>query len=189
MRKLIFQEWLSIDGLAADANGGVSFLESTTLNKYSDLDQLKFLDGIDTILLGAKTYQLFVEFWPEATNDQEVIADRLNTIPKVIFSKSLVRAPWGKWPPAKVISTDAVEAVKRMKQELGQDMVLWGSISLAQSFMKENLIDEYHLRIYPLVLGAGRPLFENADRMDFELTESRIYESGLIFLNCRKKIS
>src|SRR6185369_11411327 len=100
MRKLIFQEWLSIDGLAADANGGVSFLESTTLNKYSDLDQLKFLDGIDTILLGAKTYQLFVEFWPEATNDQEVIADRLNTIPKVIFSKSLVRAPWGKWPPA-----------------------------------------------------------------------------------------
>jgi len=188
MRKLIFQEWLSIDGLAADANGSVSFLESAALNKYSDLDQLKFLDGIDTILLGAKTYQLFVVFWPEATNEMEVIADRLNTIPKVVFSKSLRTAPWGKWPPAKLVSTDAVEAVKKMKQEKGQDIVLWGSISLAQAFMKANLIDEYHFRICPLALGAGRPMFETTGRLDFELTDSRIYESGLVFLNYRQRI-
>ena len=89
MRKLIFQEWLSMDAYAADKNGSVTFIESTTLNKYSDLDQLRWLDTIDTILLGANTYQLFIEFWPTATNDQEVIADKLNSIPKIVFSKNL----------------------------------------------------------------------------------------------------
>src|SRR5258705_316170 len=161
MRKLIFQQWLSMDAYAADANGSVTFIESTTLNKYSDLDQLAWLESIDTILLGANTYRLFVDFWPTATNDQEVIADKLNSIPKIIFSKSMSKAPWGKWPDATIVNTDAVKTLKELKAKDGKDMVLWGSISLAQSFMKANLIDEYHLRICPLVLGAGRPLFES----------------------------
>src|SRR5260221_13098464 len=100
MRKVIFQEWLSMDGYAADQNNSPAFLESVTLNKYSDLDQLAFLETIDTILLGANTYKLFVDFWPTATNEQEVIADKLNSIPKIIFSGRLDKAPWGKWPEA-----------------------------------------------------------------------------------------
>src|SRR6478736_6584458 len=136
MRKLIFQQWLSMDGMAADKNNSPAFLESTTLNKYSDLDQLAWLDTIDTILLGAVTYKLFVDFWPTATNDQEVIADKLNSIPKVIFSRTLKEAPWGKWPAAKLISTDAVQAVRELKNMKGKDMVLWGSISLSQDLMK-----------------------------------------------------
>src|SRR5688572_215163 len=100
MRKVIFQQWVSIDGYAADKNGEVRFIESSTDSKYSDQEQLKWLDTIDTIILGANTYKLFVEFWPTATNDQEVIADKLNSIPKIVFSKTLVKAPWGKWPEA-----------------------------------------------------------------------------------------
>src|SRR6478735_6527806 len=100
MRKVIFQEWLSMDGYAADANNSVSFIESTTLNKYSDLDQLAWMETIDTIVLGANTYRLFVEFWPTATTDQEVVADRINNIPKIVFSKTMTTAPWGNWPEA-----------------------------------------------------------------------------------------
>jgi dihydrofolate reductase len=187
MRKLILQEWLSIDGYAADENGGVAFLESTTLNKYSDLDQLAWMDSIDAILLGANTYKLFVDFWPTATNEQEVIADRLNCIPKIIFSKTMTKAPWGKWPDASIIHTDAVQAVKDIKAKPGKDMVLWGSISLAQSLMKANLIDEYHFRICPLVLGSGRPMFETTGPLNFELFESRQYESGLMSLLYRRR--
>ena len=187
MRKVIFQEWLSMDGYAADANGSVRFIESTTLNKYSDLDQLAWLDTIDTILLGANTYRLFVDFWPTATRDQEVIADKLNSIPKIVFSKSIKKASWGKWQDATVISTDAVQALKDLKAKNGKDMVLWGSISLAQDFMKANLIDEYHLRICPLVLGAGRPLFENTGPLNFELYDSKQYESGLMLLQYRQQ--
>jgi dihydrofolate reductase len=187
MRKLIFQEWLSMDGYAADANGSVTFLESTTLNKYSDLEQLAWLDTIDTILLGANTYRLFVDYWPTATTQQEIIADKLNSIPKIIFSGTIASAPWGKWPEATVVRTDAVQAVKDLKTKPGKDMVLWGSISLAQSFMKAGVIDEYHLRICPTVLGSGRPLFESTGSMDFELFGSKQYEPGLVLLQYRQR--
>jgi dihydrofolate reductase len=184
MRKLIFQEWISMDALAADKNGSVTFIESTTLNKYSDIDQLRWLDTVDTILLGANTYKLFIEFWPTATTGQEIIADRLNSIPKIVFSKSLKKAPWGKYPDAD-ISTDAIKTVKELKTKSGKDMVLWGSISVAQQLMKENLIDEYHLRIVPIVLGEGRRLFESTGPLDFELYHSRQYDSGLMLLQYR----
>ena len=96
MRKVILQEWLTIDGFAAGPNGEIDFVTSNELNKYSDKDLLQYMDTIDTILLGAVTYQLFVEFWPTATTDIEIIADKLNETPKIIFSKNLDRAPMGK---------------------------------------------------------------------------------------------
>jgi len=176
-----------MDGYAADANNKTTFLESTTLNKYSDLDVLHFMDGIDTILLGANTYKLFVDFWPGASNDQEVIADKLNSTPKIIFSGTMDKAPWGKWPAATVIKTDAVQTLKELKTRNGKDMVLWGSISLAQAFMKENLVDEYHFRVCPLVLGNGRHMFETTGPLDFELVGSKQYESGLMLLQYRRR--
>ncbi|WP_153800316.1 dihydrofolate reductase family protein [Foetidibacter luteolus] len=187
MRKLIFQQWLSLDGYAADADNSVTFIESTTLNKYSDLDQLAWLDSIDTILLGANTYRLFVDFWPTATTNDEVIADKLNSIPKIVFSATMQQAPWGNWPPATVIEGNAVEAVHKLKQQPGKNLVLWGSISLAQDFMKANLIDEYHFRIVPVALGKGRPMFESTGLLNFELFHSRQYESGLMLLQYRQR--
>ena len=185
MRKLIFQQWLSMDGYAADENDSVGFIESTTLNKYSDLDQLAWLDTIDTILLGAKTYQLFVDFWPSATVEDEVVAEKINTIPKIIFSKTLQVAPWGQWPDA-TVRDNAVQAIQQLKNFPGKDMVLWGSISISQQLMKANLIDEYHFRIVPIVLGKGRPQFESTGRLDFELYDSKRYESGLMLLKYRR---
>lgn len=187
MRKIIFQEWLSMDGYAADTNNSVSFIESTTLNKYSDQDQLQFLDSIDTILLGANTYKLFVDFWPTATNDKEIIADALNSIPKIVFSSTMMDAPWGDWPPATLIKENTIEEIKQLKAMPGKDMVLWGSISLAHSLTKAHLIDEYHLRICPVVLGAGRPLFKDTGLLNFELYDTKRYESGLMLLKYHLK--
>ncbi len=157
MRKLILQEWLSLDGFTADKNGKLDFFTSSELNKYSDNDILKFMDNIDTILLG-RTYELFVDFWPNATTDIEVISDKLNNTDKIIFSNSLTKAPWGKWSAAKIIKGSAANEIRNLKAKLGKNMVLWGSISLAQSLIKENLIDEYHLRICPTAIGATPPV-------------------------------
>ena len=109
MRKLILEEWLSLDGYVTDKNGDLDFFTNLTpeQNKYSDHDQLKFLKGIDTILLGRKTYELFVDFWPTATTDKAAIADRLNELDKIIFSNTIKHAPWGKWKEAKIISGEA----------------------------------------------------------------------------------
>ena len=184
MRKLILEEWLSLDAFAEDKNGKLDFFPSTEANKYSDEDQLKFLESIDTILLGRKTYELFVDFWPTATNDKEIIADKLNSIPKIVFSNSLKEAPWGDWPAAEIMKGDAVENVKALKTKEGNNIVLWGSISLAQSLMKAELIDEYHLQICPTIIGGGRKLFNDAEEYgQLKLKGVKTYETGVVFLS------
>ena len=187
MRKVIFQEWLTMDGLAADENDSPSFIETIGSNKYSDDDLVRMMDDIDTILLGANTYKLFVDFWPTATTDDEVIADKINDTPKIVFSNSLPEAPWGKWPAATVIGGDAIAELKRLKSLAGKSMVLWGSISLAQAFMAADMIDEYHFRICPIVLGRGRPLFSPQERLNFELYFTNVYPSGLLELRYKRK--
>ena len=188
MRKLILQEWISLDGYAADKNGQLDFFPSTESNKYADLDQLKFMENIDTILLGRVTYQLFVDFWPGATSDKEIIADKLNSTHKIVFSNTLEDAPWGKWPGALVIAGDAVNAVRKLKEHTGKNMVLWGSISLAQSLIKENLVDEYHLQICPTVVGSGRSLFPDLDSYkNLKLVNFRHYDTGVMFLHYEPK--
>ncbi|HMG66781.1 MAG TPA: dihydrofolate reductase family protein [Chitinophagaceae bacterium] len=186
MRKVILEEWVSLDGFVTDKNGGLDFFTSLTpeQNKYSDTDQLKFLETIDTILLGRKTYELFVDFWPGATTDQEVIADKLNEINKIVFSNTITKAPWGKWPEAEIISGEAVSAIKELKRLPGKNMVIWGSISLAQSLMSENLVDEYHIQLCPVLTGGGRNLFfQEMNLKRLKLLKVRQYNTGTVFLN------
>jgi dihydrofolate reductase len=189
MRKIILEEWLSLDGFVADKNDQLDFFTALgkEANKYSDEEQLKFMDGIDTILLGRKTYELFYQFWPTATTDMEVIADRLNETKKIVFSNSIKKAPWGKWPDAEIANGSATDQVRKLKMQNGKDIVLWGSISLAQSLIKENLIDEYHIQLCPTVVGGGRPLFANDIYIKLDLFETRRYETGVVFLKYRPK--
>ncbi len=184
MRKLILQEWLSLDGFAVDRDGRLDFFPPTESDRYSDRDQLAFLDGVDTILLGRRTYELFVDFWPAATTDTEIIADRLNALPKLVFSNTLAEAPWGVWPPARVVRGDGVAAVRQLKAEGGKHMVLWGSLSLAQSLIAADLIDEYHLQLCPTILGGGRRLFPDLPAAaGLGRVGVRTYETGVVFLH------
>jgi dihydrofolate reductase len=185
MRKLILEEWLSVDGYVTDKEGSLDFFTDITpeKNTYSDADQLQFLENVDTIILGRKTYELFVEFWPTATTEQEVIADRLNEIPKLVFSNTLTVTPWGKWNNAQVAGGELIEEIKKLKLMPGKNMVLWGSISIAQQLMKENLIDEYHLQVCPVINGGGRKLFNLGYVAGLHLLEVRQYNTGTVFLN------
>lgn len=182
MRKLIFQEFLSVDSYAADKEHSTKFFEAPEFSEESDYDLLEEMDRFDTILLGANTYRMFVDYWPSVDSSEQIVADKLNSIPKVVFSRTLKAAPWGKWPAATIVAGDAVSAIKKMKQQPGKDMVLWGSISLAQDIMKANLIDEYQLRIVPVILGGGTLLFSERDQLDFRLTKNKAYSSGLVLV-------
>ena len=186
MRKLIVEQWMSLDGYVTDKEGSLDFFTNLTpdQNKYSDTDQLKFLETVDTILLGRKTYDLFVDFWPNANIEQEVIADKLNSINKIVFSNTLTKASWGKWNNAAIISGDAANEIQELKSKPGKDMVMWGSISLAQLLMTKNLVDEYRIQLCPIVTGGGRSLFhQQMDRTQLKLKEIRHYDTGTAFLN------
>lgn len=142
------------------------------------------MDSIDTILLGRVTYRMFADYWPEVTSgDDKQFTEKLNAIPKIVFSKRLDRAPWGKWPDAKIVRTSAAEEVAKLKQGSGKDIVIWGSISLAQSLMREGLIDEYQLVVCPVVLGGGKPLPRGkVDSVDLKLLKSKSFGRGAVLL-------
>jgi dihydrofolate reductase len=185
MRKIILQEFITLDGLAAGPNNSVDFVPSATKGDQSfGREQMKLMEGIDTILLGSATYQLFIGYWPKVTEGEEKeFADKLNATPKIVFSKKLKRAPWGKWDEAKVVK-NAADEITRLKQQAGKNMVIWGSISVAQSLMTAKLIDEYRLVICPVVLGNGRALFENnLDKSEMRLVEAKTFDRGAVLLH------
>jgi dihydrofolate reductase len=112
------------------------------------------------MLLGRKTYELFSAYWPKITTGPEKsFADKLNAMPKVVFSKTLERAPWEGWDDARIVRRGLLKEVAGMKAQRGKDMIVWGSISIAQALMRRGLVDEYLLMVCPVVLGHGKPLF------------------------------
>jgi dihydrofolate reductase len=185
MRKVILQEFVTLDGLAAGPNNSVDFVPTSTRGDQSfGREQFKLMDTIDTILLGSVTYRMFADYWPKVTEGEDKpFADKLNGIPKIVFSKTLDSAPWGDWEEAKIVKNSAAEEIAKIKQQSGKDMVIWGSISLAQSLINEGLIDEYRLVMCPVVLGSGRPLFLNkVHSLDMRLVEARTFDLGTVQL-------
>lgn len=184
MRKVIVQEFTTIDGFAAGPNGEIDFIAEfaaadPTAGEHVD-DQLRFLETIDTILLGAVTYRMFAEYWPSQTPETERIADALNSTPKVVFSRRIEQAPWGNWEAARVVSGSATEEIRRLRGTSGKDMVLWGSLSLAQSLMTEGLVDEYRLWVCAGLLGHGRRLFTDIDTQGMRWLETKPYEDRVV---------
>jgi dihydrofolate reductase len=156
MRRLIFQEYVTLDGYAAGPDGGLEFFDS--IGMQPDDDNLELLDSIDTMLLGAETYRLFAGFWPTEASAGEPIAAKLNALRLVVVSTTLQSAPWGSYEPGLVVrDLDAVRAIKA--EQTGKDIILWGSITLFQSLLRAGLVDEVQLRICPVLLGNGKSAF------------------------------
>ncbi|MBA3280325.1 MAG: dihydrofolate reductase family protein [Geodermatophilaceae bacterium] len=180
-RRIIVQEIVSLDGFVADASGGLDFFE--VVSDYSEVNQenLAIMETVDTLLLGAKTYQLFVDFWPTA--EDEPVADVVNSTPKIVFSSTLGGAPWGRFDPARVVAGDPVEHVRRMQQESGGDVMVWGSISLVQSLLAAGLVDELQLRVLPIMLSSGRRLIsEDSGEHRMALLQATPFSSGILAL-------
>jgi dihydrofolate reductase len=95
MRRLIVQEFVTLDGLAAGPNGEVDFIPAAVGDAGVAENQMRFIDTVETIVLGRATYEMFAGYWPTATGDDKPFADKLNTIPKLVFSRTLERVPWG----------------------------------------------------------------------------------------------
>jgi dihydrofolate reductase len=185
MRRLIVQEFVTLDGLAAGPKGEVDFIPAATAGDAGVAEnQMRFIDTVDTIVLGRTTYEMFAGYWPTATGDDKPFADKLNAVPKLVFSKTLDRAPWGSWAEATVTREDPREELPRARDLEGKNLVVWGSLTLVHSLAEAGLVDEYQLWLLPVVLGGGgRPLFaEGVGRIAMNLLEAKTSEKGATLL-------
>jgi dihydrofolate reductase len=166
MRKVVLQEFISIDGLAAGPNDSVDFIPASTRDDQTfGEEQLALMITTGTLLLGRVTYSMFSQYWPNVGDGPEQeFADRFNSLEKIVFSNTFEHAPWGAWDPARVEHGRAADVVARLKRESGKDILVSGSISIAQSLSDAGLVDEYRLVLCPFVLGRGRSLFPNGAR-------------------------
>ncbi|MFD4421713.1 dihydrofolate reductase family protein [Agromyces sp. NPDC058484] len=154
MGRLIVEQIVSVDGYAADAEGGIGFIEAAEAGNPDDADQLEFLEHVDAILLGANTYRMFADYWPHADPSVEVVAEPINRLPKFVVSNSLTDAPWGDGS-VEILSGDGAEAAAALKGRF-EGIVVWGSLTLADALLEAGLVDELRLRVVPVLIGAGR---------------------------------
>lgn len=181
---LVVQEFVSVDGFAADANGEFGF--GGVIPDWSDIDadQRRLMDRTGMIVLGRRTYELFVAYWPTADH---VMAEPINTTPKAVISQSLTAATWGDWPPATVHSGPLADAVRQLAKAADpKDLLVWGSLNLTKSLLREGLVDELRLIVCPVVLGTGIGLIPaDFGHTTLTLIDSKAYPNGAAQLTYR----
>ena len=177
MRKLIMWNLVSLDGFFEGAKSwDLGWHESVWGDELERLsiDQLK---SADMLLFGRVTYEGMAGYWPSAKGE---VADRMNNIRKVVFSRTLEKASWNN---TKLVKGNAAEEVAKLKEQNGKDLLIFGSANLSSTLMRHHLIEEYRLCIAPIVLGAGTPLFKaSTETMKLKLIEARPLKSGGVIL-------
>jgi dihydrofolate reductase len=144
MRKLIVFNHVSLDGYFTDANGDMTFAQNATLDPEWDAFVAGNASGGGTFVFGRVTYELMASFWPTplAAENMPDVAERMNNLPKVVFSRTLEEASWNN---TKLVKSDLTGEIRRMKQEEGDGMVIFGSGTIIAQLAQEGLIDEYQI--------------------------------------------
>jgi dihydrofolate reductase len=138
-------------------------------------------DEIDTILFGRVTYQMMAEYWlsPAASEAEPEIAARMNSLPKVVVSRTLDRVGWTN---TRLVRDDVVGELTGLKQQPGKDIAIYGSSTLTTSLLRSGLVDEIRILVNPVIIGAGNSVFAAAERVPLTLVESRTFPSGNVLL-------
>ncbi len=182
MRKVIASEFVSLDGVVEDPGGAEKFKHGGWTVPYWNDEIAKFkqdeLFAIDALLLGRATYQAFAAAWPART-DEQGYADRMNNLPKYVVSTTLGKAEWNN---SHLIKAKVAQEVAGLKEQPGQDVLIFGSGTLVQSLMHDNLVDEYRLLVYPVVLGSGKRLFKDGSSAALKLVDTKAFDSGVMAL-------
>jgi len=196
VRKIFLFMMVSVDGYFEGPDHDITWHNvDAEFNKYA----IEQTSSTDLLLFGRRTYQLMEEYWPTeaALRDDPEVASLMNNTPKIVFSKTLDKVTETKhWKNVKLIKDNAIEEVKRLKQQEGKpvspgeptsrggNIAIYGSNNFAVSLIEEGLIDEFRIIINPVAIGAGTPLFKGIkNKLDLKLLGSpRTFENGNVLL-------
>jgi dihydrofolate reductase len=182
MRKIIVTEFITLDGVI-EAPGGDETIHphGGWQTKYSSAEAGKYkqdeLAGVDALLLGRTTYDVFAAYWPTQTGAG--FAEPINRLPKYVVSRSLQKTEWNN----SHILRDVAKDVAALKKTEGGDILVYGSGTLVKALIHLDLVDELRLMVYPLSVGGGLRLFDdNREAKKFTLKHSRVVEHGILIL-------
>jgi dihydrofolate reductase len=194
MRKVIVNEFVSLDGVVQapggeeeDTDGGFRH-GGWHMGYGDDVGQrwvLEYIEGAGAFLLGRRTYEIFAGYWPNAPEDQQVVAEPLNTKPKFVATTTLSDPL--EWQSSTVLQGDLAEAVTALKQEDGGDLHVIGSAQLVRSLLEQDLVDELRLSIDPVMLGGGKGIFPaDGTLRPLRLVDSEATTTGVILATYAK---
>jgi dihydrofolate reductase len=171
--KLIVSEFVSLDGVMEEPKWTFPYWND-------EIGKFKFAElfASGALLLGRVTYQGFAAAWPSRT-DEQGYADRMNNLPKHVVSTTLETVEWNN---SKLIKTNVVAEVSQLKRQPGEDLLLFGSDTLVQTLIQHDLVDQYNLLVYPVVLGTGKRLFGDGSKVALKLIETQSFSSGVVLL-------
>jgi len=180
MPTLMVFDQVTLDGYFTSANGDMSWAHK------SDPEWNEFVAGNarggGRLVFGRVTYDMMASYWPtpQAARDNPVVAKQMNAMPKIVFSKTMDKASWSN---TMLIKDDPAAAMRTLKKEPGENMVILGSGSIVSQLAQAGLVDEYQIIVNPLVLGKGKTLFATVkERVGLKLTKTRAFQNGNVLL-------
>jgi dihydrofolate reductase len=180
MRKIIAGEFISVDGVIESASQLTGQYFSDELGQYLGSG----MASTDTLLLGRVTYQEMVPFWADKTGSDDPVAVHMSK-PKYVVSATLDRTE--EWPDSTLIRDDVAGQLSRLKQQPGKDILVIGSAALVRWLLREGLLDELDLLVFPIVIGRGKRLFDDeGEQIPLRLTGSQAFSTGVVHLTYQK---
>lgn len=179
MRKLGVFNLVTLDGYFAGQSGDISWHRVD--EEFQEYAERNSTSG-NTLLFGRVTYELMASYWPspEALENDPIVAEGMNSSPKIVFSRTLSRADWVN---TRLVKDDMLGEVRRLKKQSGKDLTVLGSGSIVAQLAQAGLIDEYQLLVNPVVLGRGKTMFEGIrDEILLKLVETRSFGNGNVLL-------
>ena len=183
MGKIVVSEFVSLDGVMEDPGGAEGFKYGGWTFAFSSPEQEQYkadeLVKADALLLGRRTYEGFAAAWPNMEEATGEYGEKMNSMPKYVVTTTLSDATWN----ATLLKGDLAEELPRLKQQVSQDILIFGSNQLVHSLIAQNLIDEYRLMVFPVMLGVGKRIYpEGGEKKTLRLVESKPFASGVTVL-------
>ncbi|HLW01163.1 MAG TPA: dihydrofolate reductase family protein [Ktedonobacterales bacterium] len=179
MRNIFLFMMVTLDGFFEGPNHEIDWHNvDEEFNEFA----INQLHELNTLLFGRATYEGMASFWPTpfAKENDPIVADLMNRVPKIVFSTTLEQA---EWENSRLVKDHVAEEIAQLKQQPGKDIAIFGSSGLAVSFMRMGLLDELRIMVNPVVLGSGKTLFAGMnEKQNLKLLETKAFRSGNVLL-------